>query len=167
MEKYIVETWPDVQKLFDIEGFYDNAYLINDEKGIKDFGSSAYFVLEEWYKRATEKRTFVVAELVFDGKKQLFGEVFEVAENKLVIANVGMGFINNIHLLHGTEEDCVMDKKWECEIADAYKIAVGMQDTREHDVVCYEHTPALVEYPYYSPFLDENLYNFEVEKCHK
>ena len=41
-------TFPEVQHLMDIEGFYDNAYLINDEQGIEDFGSSAYFVDEDW-----------------------------------------------------------------------------------------------------------------------
>lgn len=45
---YTVITWPDIQELMDIPGFRDNSYLINDEKGIEDFGSSAYFVDEDW-----------------------------------------------------------------------------------------------------------------------
>lgn len=45
---YVVITWPDSQDLMEIEGFRDNSYLINDEKGIEDFGSSAYFVSVEW-----------------------------------------------------------------------------------------------------------------------
>ena len=45
---YVVVTWPDSQTLMDKEGFEDNSYLINDEKGIEDFGSSAYFVDEKW-----------------------------------------------------------------------------------------------------------------------
>lgn len=45
---YVVVTWPDSQDLMGIEGFRDNAYLINDENGIRDFGSSAYFVDEDW-----------------------------------------------------------------------------------------------------------------------
>lgn len=163
MEKYIVVTWPDVQDLFGIAGFYDNAYLINDEKGIEDFGSSAYFVLEEWYNRATVKRNFVVGELAFDGKKHLFGEVIETTDDKVVLGNIGMAFINNIHLLHDTEDDCNPNAKWECEIADTYKVAISCWDTRQHEPVCYEHSPELTEYPYYSPFLDENLYGFEVD----
>lgn len=47
--EYIVVEWPDVQYLMDMEGFGDNSYLVNDEKGIEDFGSSAYFVDKEWY----------------------------------------------------------------------------------------------------------------------
>lgn len=50
-EKYIVVTWPDVQELMTAEGFEDNSYLINDEKGVDDFGSSAYFVKESWYNK--------------------------------------------------------------------------------------------------------------------
>ena len=48
MEKYIVVQWPDIQSYMDKEGFEDNAHLINDEKGIELFGSSAYFIKEEW-----------------------------------------------------------------------------------------------------------------------
>lgn len=47
--KYIVVTWPCIQYLMDKEGFKEHSYLINDDKGIEDFGSSAYFVEETWY----------------------------------------------------------------------------------------------------------------------
>ena len=49
MEEYVVIQWPDVQYLMDKEGFEENSYLVNDDRGIEDFGSSAYFVSEEWY----------------------------------------------------------------------------------------------------------------------
>ncbi len=45
---YIVIQWPDIQHYMDLQGFEENSYLINDEKGMNDFGSSAYFVDEEW-----------------------------------------------------------------------------------------------------------------------
>ena len=48
-DRYIVVTWPDSQELMELEGFRENSYLINDDKGMNDFGSSAYFVSEEWY----------------------------------------------------------------------------------------------------------------------
>lgn len=48
MEKYVIVTWPASQELMEQEGFRENSYLINDEKGIEDFGSSAYFVKESW-----------------------------------------------------------------------------------------------------------------------
>ncbi len=48
---YIVITWPEIQELQDVNGFNENAYLINDEQGLTDFGSSAYFVNKEWYNK--------------------------------------------------------------------------------------------------------------------
>ena len=41
---YIVVTWPEIQELMEEEGFKEHSYLINDDKGMEDFGSSAYFV---------------------------------------------------------------------------------------------------------------------------
>lgn len=45
--KFVVIMWPEIQH-FMIEGFEENAELINDEKGLDDFGSSAYFVNVQW-----------------------------------------------------------------------------------------------------------------------
>lgn len=51
MKEYIVLLWDEAQSLQDKEGFDNNAYLIEDEKGLKDFGSGAYFVNKNWYFR--------------------------------------------------------------------------------------------------------------------
>lgn len=51
---YEVVTWPEIQYLFDLPGFEENSYLINDEKGLEDFGSSAYFVNIDWLKNAKD-----------------------------------------------------------------------------------------------------------------
>ena len=68
MSKYVVITWPDIQDYMDLDGFEENSYLVNDEQGIEDFGSSAYFVDEEWLDSLededkplsdSEKRNFV------------------------------------------------------------------------------------------------------------
>ena len=50
METYVAITFPEIQEYMEQEGFEENAYLINDEHGINDFGSSAYFVRTEWLK---------------------------------------------------------------------------------------------------------------------
>lgn len=47
---YIVITWPDIQELMVEDGFREHSYLVNDEQGMIDFGSSAYFVDIEWLK---------------------------------------------------------------------------------------------------------------------
>lgn len=49
---YVVVQWPDVQLLMDKPGFHENAYLVNDDKGLEDFGSSAYFVDADWVQQA-------------------------------------------------------------------------------------------------------------------
>lgn len=58
---YEIITWPEVQELMELDGFRENSYLINDEKGMEDFGSSAYFVSVNWLinirnKEMTEER---------------------------------------------------------------------------------------------------------------
>ena len=45
-----------------------------------------------------------------------------------------------------------------------YQVAWGVRDKRTDNLVCYEHVVMEDEYPYYSPYLEENLYNFEVEE---
>ena len=47
-KKFVVVCWPESQELMDIEGFEDHSHLINDEIGLMDYGSCAYFVDEEW-----------------------------------------------------------------------------------------------------------------------
>lgn len=49
-ETFEVVCWPEIQYLFNIDGFEDNAYLINDEKGMEEFGSSAFFIRSEWLR---------------------------------------------------------------------------------------------------------------------
>ena len=49
-EKFIVVTWPESQNLMDLEGFEENCHLINDESGLAQYGSSAYFVNEDWLR---------------------------------------------------------------------------------------------------------------------
>lgn len=54
---YVVVSWPDSQALMDKPGFRENSYLVNDDKGIEEFGSSAYFVDEEWLGSVEETST--------------------------------------------------------------------------------------------------------------
>ena len=52
--KYILVEWPDVQYLMGKEGFKENSSLADEEK----FGSSAYFVSEEWYDKNYEEEQY-------------------------------------------------------------------------------------------------------------
>lgn len=48
MRKFVIVEWPDSQTLMEWEGFEDNCCLINDDYWLGLYGSSAYFVDEEW-----------------------------------------------------------------------------------------------------------------------
>jgi len=47
-DEFVVITWPEIQFLMNIEGFAENASLINDDKLVDKYGSSAYFVRKQW-----------------------------------------------------------------------------------------------------------------------
>ena len=54
MENYELIDWPDIQAFMNLDGFDDNATLIepNDSMGI---GSSTYLVDKEWLESLGEK----------------------------------------------------------------------------------------------------------------
>lgn len=57
MDEFIVVTWnDDIQFFMEQKDFDENAYLINDEKGLEDFGSSAYFVRKSWYQEKVKPK---------------------------------------------------------------------------------------------------------------
>jgi hypothetical protein len=43
MKKYVIITWPESQNLM-LYDWFNKCHLINDEKGLEEYGSSAYFV---------------------------------------------------------------------------------------------------------------------------
>lgn len=45
----IIICWPDSQKLMGLYGFRENCWLINGERGLDTYGSSAYLVDKDWY----------------------------------------------------------------------------------------------------------------------
>lgn len=49
MENKIIVCWPESQNLMELDGFRENCSLINGERGLETYGSSAYLVNEEWY----------------------------------------------------------------------------------------------------------------------
>lgn len=53
MEDYEIIEWPDIQAFMDLEGFDNNATLIepNDNMGI---GSSTYLINKEWLESLKE-----------------------------------------------------------------------------------------------------------------
>ena len=52
MSKIII-CWPESQELMGFDGFRENCSLINGEKGLDTYGSSAYLVDKNWYDEHT------------------------------------------------------------------------------------------------------------------
>lgn len=48
---YEIVCWPESQMLMEKEGFFDNCSLINSDRGLEEFGSSAYLVNKDWYQK--------------------------------------------------------------------------------------------------------------------
>ena len=44
--KYQIIEWPYIQEYMEYDGFETNAYLINEESWIDQYGPSSYFVNE-------------------------------------------------------------------------------------------------------------------------
>ena len=47
-DTFEVVCWPEIQMLMELDGFEENSYLVNDDRGLLEFGSSAYFVNRKW-----------------------------------------------------------------------------------------------------------------------
>jgi len=45
-------AWPESQNLFELQGFKENCRLVNGERGIEEYGSSAYLTDTDWLNRA-------------------------------------------------------------------------------------------------------------------
>lgn len=115
-----------------------------------------------------------VGEVVFDVDNNYFGVIVELGNNYAKINMYGKVTDTNVpNLPNGwceyenkimfdyeiTEKDLV----WETNNLDMlYQIAWGIKDIRTNNIVCYEHNDIGEIYPYYSPYLEENLYTFEV-----
>lgn len=48
---YTIVCWPESQMLMGKEGFFQNCSLISSERGLEEYGCSAYLVDEEWFKK--------------------------------------------------------------------------------------------------------------------
>lgn len=51
IENFEVICWPDIQDYMDKKGFNQHAELINSERGLDLYGSSAYLVDKEWAEK--------------------------------------------------------------------------------------------------------------------
>ena len=115
-----------------------------------------------------------VGEVVFDTNVNYFGVIVELTDKMAVLdmngkihgTNLPNGWCEMENKMMFDEEIEEKDLRWECDdLNSLYQIAWGIKDSRTENIVCYEHNEMDDEYPYYSPYLDENLFNFEVIEC--
>ena len=117
-----------------------------------------------------------LGEIVFDINKGVFGVIVELTDKKAVIdmngkysdavpKNIPNGWCEMENKLMFDEEITDGELVWETEELDElYQIAWGILDSRTENIVCYEHIEFEDGYPYYSPYLNENLFNFEIDE---
>ena len=53
-DTFEVVCWPESQMLMELDGFEENSYLVNDDMGLLEFGSSAYFVNRKWLEETVK-----------------------------------------------------------------------------------------------------------------
>ena len=98
MALYEIIQWPEIQALMEKEGFQDNAYLINDEQGLSEYGSSAYFVNKEWLNKAT------------DAPKQKVYIVSTLTDAPSDYHRLFANYFDAVHYKNGEVEECMCSK---------------------------------------------------------
>ena len=98
-----------------------------------------------------------VGEKVYDNYRELICEVVEINGDEVKVSQEKYVEENKKMFDLDCEED---DMEWVTEANELYQFADGITDKREGNPVCYEHTS--IDYPFFSPYLYENLYTFEV-----
>lgn len=101
-----------------------------------------------------------VGEVVFDYDMYLIGEITKIEDGKVWI-NQGKFTDFNRHCFDVEAEE--NPDMWVAKEESVYQIVKGKVDSREWGFICYEHNKTQDEYLYYSPILDENLFEFETE----
>ena len=114
-----------------------------------------------------------VGEVVFDLNQNYYGVIVELTDGHAKIDMNGHAtYPKPIRDGWCEDENRIMmdceireeDLVWETDDLQAlYQMAWDVQDSRTGNVVCYEHVEFEDEYPYYSPYLEENLFYFETE----
>lgn len=99
-----------------------------------------------------------VGERVYDANKQYVGHIKELKAEKAIIEMIGDDENENRLMF-----DCEIEENelvWETETEALYQFVPDLYD-REGNPICYEHMETEDEYPYFSPYLFENLFSFE------
>lgn len=109
---------------------------------------------------AKRNHALKVGELVFDYNVGYWGNIINISEHGAITLEMdGWALEENLKMFDSEipEEEYV----WTTDRPDMlYQKAPGLVG-RDGNPICYEHNPTEDEYPYFSPYLDENLFSFE------
>lgn len=109
-----------------------------------------------------------IGEHIFDISTFYFGKIADIriADGvKKYLFTVDNWCERQNQILHEYDEMIHDDSIWENNKEyQIYQIADGYVDNRTNNIVCHEHMKLEDDYPYYSPYLNENLFSFEVSE---
>ena len=98
---------------------------------------------------------------MFDYWVGVWGYIREIREDGTILLEMdGWALEENKKMFDSeiAEDEC----EWVTNHPDMlYQIAKGLVG-RDGNIICYEHGETEDNYPYFSPYLDENLFSFEV-----
>ena len=134
---------------------YSDIFKVNED----DAYLCAKKILKDEFTLAVNRHhPLYVGEKVYDCNMRLVCEVIEINGEKVKVSQEKYIEENKKMFDLDCEDDAM---EWETDDDAVYQFADGVTDMREENPVCYEHTSS--DYPFYSPYLYENLYAFEVE----
>lgn len=105
-----------------------------------------------------------IGEVVLDVDVMYFGIITDIDDKGIVHLAMNKDFKHNFDCEKENRtmfDDIILEeeKEWEAVEKSCYQVAWGLKDM-DGNVVCFEHIGS-IDYPYYSPGRDENLYSFE------
>lgn len=134
MALYEIIQWPEIQDLMEKDGFRENAYLVNDEQGISEYGSSAYFVNKEWLDQSTQateapkQKVYIVSTLT-ESQDDAPSDYHRVFAN----------FFDAIKHKNGEVEECMCGKDTNAgEIINDFQTLYEWRSDTEAVTVCIE-----------------------------
>lgn len=134
---------------------YSDIFKINEDDA---YLCAKKIIKDEFTIALNRHHPLYVGEKVFDNNEQLICEIIEINGKKVKVSQEKYIEENKKMFDLDCEDDAM---EWETDDdATIYQFADGVTD-REGNPVCYELTSS--DYPFYSPYLNENLYTFEVE----
>lgn len=134
---------------------YESIWNVNEEDA---YLCAQKIINREFTFTMNRHHPLYVGEKVYDNNAELICEVVEINGQNVVVSQEKYVEENKKMF----DLDCEKEPmKWVADADELYQFADGITDRREGNPVCYEHTS--IDYPFFSPYLYENLYTFEVD----